>query len=249
TNLMKSDDPEVGEKLLEDLNNNKISFEEACHWLDLIYDTVMEYFGQYIDYNSTTTQSDKGEMLYTLLDFLRLQASYDRIVWKLMPVSTIHSVLVHEGKMEAADYWLQAIAERLNEEADSQWERYVELQKQYGMIMSAIGDRIGERFVKPLEVEQLCSLIEPAINEKREKKPLVSFKAFSDGVALFAQTPRGNGFELPAWLEAVEKEAQRIRNRSEEEDEMLDLSAYVKPVMQTKDKLIRTIAEMKKRIS
>ena len=247
--LMKSDDPEVGEKLLEDLNNNKISFEEACHWLDLIYDTVMEYFGQYIDYNSTTTQSDKGEMLYTLLDFLRLQASYDRIVWKLMPVSTIHSVLVHEGKMKAADYWLQAIAERLNDEADSQWERYVQLQKQYGMIMSAIGDRIGERFVKPLEVEQLCSLIEPAINEKREKKPLVSFKAFSDGVALFAQTPRGNGFELPAWLEAVEKEAQRIRNRSEEEDEMIDLSAYVKPVMQTKEKLMRTIAEMKNRIS
>ena len=86
-------------------------------------------------------------------------------------------------------------------------------------------------------------------NEKREKKPLVSFKAFSDGVALFAETPKGNGFELPAWLEAIEKEAQRIRNRSEEEDEMLDLSAYVKPVIQTKDKLIRTIAEMKKRVA
>lgn len=247
--LMNSDDPEVGEKLLEDLRNNKISFDEACHWLNLIYDTIIEYFGQYIDYNSTTTQSDKGEMLYTLMDFLRLLAAYDRIAWKLKPVSTIHSVLVQEGKMEAANFWLHAIAERLNEEADSQWEHYVELQKQYGMIMSAIGDRIEERFVRPLEVEQLCSLIEPAINEKREKKPLVSFKAFSDGVDQFAKTPKGNGFELPAWLEAIEKKAQQIRNQSEEEDEMLDLSAYVKPVFLTKEKMTKIIASIKDRIS
>ena len=114
--------------------------------------------------------------------------------------------------------------------------------------MTGIGDRIGERFVRPLEVEQLCSLIEPAINEQREKKPLVSFKMFTDGVARFAEHPKGNGFELPAWLEAIEKEAQRIRNQSEEEDEMLDLSAYVKPVMQTKAKLSKMISIMKKRM-
>ena len=209
----------------------------------------MEYYSQYIDYNSTTTQSDKGEMLYTLLDFLRLQASYDRIVWKLMPVSTIHSALVNEGKMDVADFWLKAVAHRLNEEADSQWERYLQLQKQYGMIMTAIGDRIGERFVRPLEVEQLCSLIEPSINEKREKKPLVSFKAFCDGVEQFARNPKGNGFELPAWLEAIEKKAQKIRNQSEEEDEMLDLSAYVKPVFLTKENLLKIIAQMKKQVS
>ena len=248
-NLMESDAPEVGEKLLEDLNNEEISFAEACHWLELAYDCIMEYYSQYIDYNSTTTQSDKGEMLYTLLDFLRLQASYDRIVWKLMPVSTIHSALVNEGKMDVADFWLKAVAHRLNEEADSQWERYLQLQKQYGMIMTAIGDRIGERFVRPLEVEQLCSLIEPSINEKREKKPLVSFKAFCDGVEQFARNPKGNGFELPAWLEAIEKKAQKIRNQSEEEDEMLDLSAYVKPVFLTKENLLKIIAQMKKQVS
>lgn len=246
--LMNSEEPEMGETLLEDIENNVISFDEACHWLELVYDSIMEYYGQYIDYNSTTTQSDKGEMLYTLLDFLRLQASYDRIAWKLMPVETIHSALVREGKMEAADFWLHAIAERCYDVADAQWEKYTQLQKQYGMLMTGIGDRIGERFVKPLEVEQLCSLIEPAINEQREKKPLVSFKLFTDGIERFAEHPKGNGFELPAWLEAIEKEAQRIRNRSEEEDEMLDLSAYIKPVMQTKAKLLKMIAIMKKRM-
>lgn len=248
-NLMNSDEPEMGETLLEDLRNNSISFDEACHWLEIVYDSILEYYGQYIDYNSTTTQSDKGEMLFALLDFLRLQATYDRIAWKLMPVATIHSALVREGKMEAADFWRRAIAERCSDVADAQWERYTQLQKQYGMLMTGIGDRIGERFVRPLEVEQLCSLIEPAINEQKEKKPLVSFKMFIDGVARFAESPKGNGFELPSWLEDIEKEAQRIRNRSEEEDEMLDLSVYVKPVTQTKAKLLKTIAAMKKRVA
>lgn len=248
-NLMSSPEPELGKSLLDDLEDSKISFHEACHWLGLIYESILEYYGFYIDYNSTTTQSDKGEMLYTLLDFLRLLASYDRIAWKLMPVSTIHSALVHNGKMEAASIWLQAVAERCSEAADAQWDRYQALQKKYGMLMTGIGDRISERFVRPLEVEQLCSLIEPAINEYREKKEPVSFKMFLRGVDEFAQAPQGNGFELPTWLEAIEKESQRIRNRSEEEDEMLDLSAYIKPVSLTKTELLKTITVMKKRMS
>ena len=42
---------------------------------------MVENYSEYMDYNSTTTQSDRGDMLYTLLDFLRLQASYNRVAW------------------------------------------------------------------------------------------------------------------------------------------------------------------------
>lgn len=247
-NLQKSEEPELGEALLEGLDEEKITFEEACHWLELIFESILEYYGQYVDYNSTTTQSDKGDMLYALLDFLRLLAGYDRIAWKLLPVSTVHTALVREGKMEAADFWLKAVSARCAEAANAQMERYKALQKKHGMLMSGIGDRISERFVRPLEVDQLCSLIQPAIEELREKKPQVSFKVFMDGVEKLADTPRGNGFEPPAWLESVEKEAQRIRNLSDEEDEMLDLSAYIASVPQTKMDLMKIINSMKKKM-
>ena len=58
----------------------------------------MENYSEYVDYNSTTTQSDRGEMLYTLLDFLHVEASYDRMAWNLKPVVMVHDVLVHCGR-------------------------------------------------------------------------------------------------------------------------------------------------------
>ena len=61
-------------------------------------EAVVENYGEYVDYNSTTTQSDRGDMLYTLLDFLRLRASYDRVAWNLRPVVLAHEVLVRCGR-------------------------------------------------------------------------------------------------------------------------------------------------------
>ena len=43
--------------------------------------------------------SDRGEMLYTLLDFLRLRADYDRLAWNLRPVVLAHEVLVRGGNV------------------------------------------------------------------------------------------------------------------------------------------------------
>ena len=46
--------------------------------LSLVIEAVIENYTEFKDYNSTTTQSDRGELLYTLLDFLRLKTSYER---------------------------------------------------------------------------------------------------------------------------------------------------------------------------
>ncbi len=75
-------------------------------------EAVVENYGEYMDYNSITTQSDRGEMLYTLLDFLRLRASYDRVAWQLRPMMLVHQVLVRCGRDGAAEIWRQAIAQR-----------------------------------------------------------------------------------------------------------------------------------------
>ena len=58
---------------------------------------MAENYAEYVDYNSTTTQSDRGEMLFTLLDYLRLRTSYDLMAWKLQPVVLAHEVLVRGG--------------------------------------------------------------------------------------------------------------------------------------------------------
>ena len=84
-------------RLVEDRNRG-LPGNEAARWLELTIEAVVENYSEYIDYNSTTTQSDRGEMLYTLLDFLRLRASYDRVAWNLRPVIIAHEVMVRRGR-------------------------------------------------------------------------------------------------------------------------------------------------------
>ena len=55
-------------RLLAELDNG-LSRSEAKKHLSLIIESIVENYGEYRDYNATTTQSDRGELLYTLLDF------------------------------------------------------------------------------------------------------------------------------------------------------------------------------------
>ncbi|MHC4181157.1 MAG: hypothetical protein ACYSWU_26975, partial [Planctomycetota bacterium] len=62
--------PEEESRLLTELDG-PLKRDDAVYHLSLILEAVVENYSEYIDYNSITTQSDRGEMLYTLLDFLR----------------------------------------------------------------------------------------------------------------------------------------------------------------------------------
>ena len=42
---------------------------EAVKHLTIMFEAIAENYAEYRDYNSTTTQSDRGELLYMLLDF------------------------------------------------------------------------------------------------------------------------------------------------------------------------------------
>ncbi len=100
--LQEEADPDEQFRLLADLDA-AIPLDEAAHWLGVTIEAVVENYGEYIDYNSITTQSDRGDMLYTLLDFLRLRANYDRLAWNLRPVMLAHQVLVRCGRDSAAE--------------------------------------------------------------------------------------------------------------------------------------------------
>ncbi|MBN2296346.1 MAG: hypothetical protein JXM70_28210, partial [Pirellulales bacterium] len=99
--LARLPDAEEEYRLVADLDR-RLPRDKAVHWLGIIVESVVENYTAYMDYNSTTTQSDKGEMLYTLLDFLRLVTSYDRVAWNLRPLFAAHETLVERGRDGAA---------------------------------------------------------------------------------------------------------------------------------------------------
>ena len=202
-------------RLLADLDHS-IAREDAVRYLELTIESVVENYSEYIDYNSTTTQSDRGDLLYTLLDFLRIQASYDRVAWNLKPVVIAHEVLVRQGRNDAATLWRRAVARRSQEVADDHLQRLGRLSSRYGMRLPSVADRLRERFIQPLAIDRVRALVKPAIEELHADRRPASFQLLEQAVSQFTEEPSGVGFDLPSWLEALEDEVERIATEADE---------------------------------
>ena len=198
-------------RLLEDLDI-RCPRKEAVEWLGVAMEAVVENFRIYRDYNTTTTQSDHGELLYTLIDFLRIRASYDRVAWKLKPVVWAHEILVRQRRALAAEMWCQAFAERTQQAADKHVAKLEELSRKYGMRLATVSERINERFVRPLVIDRVKALVEPALSDDDDVRE-VAFTALEQEIADLAREPSGAGLDLPDWLAALEDEVTAARSR------------------------------------
>ncbi|NQU20006.1 MAG: hypothetical protein HQ567_01890, partial [Candidatus Nealsonbacteria bacterium] len=151
--LLELPDADERFRMIADLDGPLQRGETVGH-LEVILEAIVENYAEYIDYNSTTTQSDRGEMLYAFLDFLRLSASYDRVAWNLKPVVIAHEVIVRRGHGQAARIWHRAVARRTAIMADDHLARLERLTKRHGMRLPSVAERLGQRFVRPLAIDR-----------------------------------------------------------------------------------------------
>lgn len=207
------EDPEMVEdsQFLTDLEQGA-SRELATELMSIALETVVENYRAYRDYNTTTTQSDHGELLYMFVDFLRLRAAYDRVAWNLKPVVWAHEILVRHGRVVAAEMWRHAFAERTHEVADVHQKELARLSELYGMQLPTISDRLDERFIRPLIIDQVCALVCPAMSGDQEDRDL-AFGALEEEIAELAAQPHGAGLDVPDWLAALEDEVTEARSR------------------------------------
>jgi hypothetical protein len=214
--LKELPDPKGAHKLLEELDR-EIPLAAAADRLELIMQAVVENDEEYNDYNHTTTQSDKGELLYCLLDFVRVKISYDRTAWKLTPVVLAHEVLARRNRMASAELWRRGIVEQTSMVALQHLERYTRLTEKYGMRLPTVADRLHERFVRPLDVDRIRALIKPAMAELRAGQPTRTFELLEQEIADFAATPSGVGLDVPQWLLALDEEVHRSQSQTQPE--------------------------------
>jgi hypothetical protein len=197
--------------LLRDLGG-AIRLESAASCLGLIIEALSENYAEYKDYKCTTTQSDRGELLYMLLDFLRLKATYERIAWNLSPVLLAHEILVRRGRLGAAARWQQGLVQRTGETARRLLSQHDELVRRHAMRLRTVADRLEERFERPLLVDRLRALIEPAMREARGGEQRV-FTLLEQEIAEFTRKPSGSGLDIPSWLAALGEEVAQVSNR------------------------------------
>jgi len=232
TSLQEEPRDDAPEKLLEDLETGS-SLEDAAEQLSLVLESIVENYGEYRDYNSTTTQSDRGELLYMLLDFLRLRTRYDRVCWNLKPVVLAHEILVRRGQDHAARIWRKALTERIKEEADQYLAKLAELQKKYAMRMPTVADRLAERFVRPLAIDRIRALVGPAIEEARRGGEAPKFELLRHDTQYLTREPTGVGLDVPAWLVALEEEVEDALRMNHDCWQDHDLAAMIPPVLLT----------------
>ena len=208
---LEEDDYAESRPTLLDALDKDIQRHEAVELLTIVIETLIENYAEFKDYNSTTTQSDQGDLLYILLDFLRLRLGYERFAWNLRPVMMVHEVLVRRQKTATAELWRRAVTERTCEAADWNLKHLRDLTRLYGVRLPTISDRLGERFVRPLAVDRLRALIRPAIVELRNGDEHTAFSLLEQELREFTDNPCGSGLDVPAWLLALEDEARRVQ--------------------------------------
>ena len=101
---------------------------------------------------------------------------------------------------------------RLNtaEMADSYREQLAELENHYGMRLPSVRDHINERFVKPLAVNRMVSLVPLAVDDARRDGESEAFGILRHEIDCYREDTVGSGIDVPPWLRSLEKELNRI---------------------------------------
>jgi hypothetical protein len=208
--FVQSDD--APQDLLDALEGD-LPREQAIDLLTTILQALVENFDEYRDYNASTTQSDYGENLHVLFDFLRVKCGYERYNWQLKPLVLVHEVLCRRGLNAEAIDWQRGLIERTDRRAAGHLSELAEVEQRHGVRVRSIRDRLEERFVAPLAIDRIAALLEPAYRAAQagadESAP--AFARLAAEVDKFAQHPIGVGLDLPPWLDRLESDVAELR--------------------------------------
>jgi hypothetical protein len=203
--------PDVPDWRLLDEIDDRLLMPKAIRYLSVVLEAVLENYNEYRDYNSTTTQSDRGSCLYMFLDFLRLRSRYDRICWNLKPVIWAHSIFVNSQENNVARRWRRSLNERLANEAEKYLTMLERLRQKYSMRIESVGRRLEGKFGHQMQIDRLCSLVAPAMENPQSPESQRKFELLRLQSQTFIESTNGVGIDLPAWLAALEDEVDQFQ--------------------------------------
>ena len=208
------DDHDKRPRLVDDWAAGVLDRNRVARSADVALQALVEHYDEYRDYNTTTTQSDYGENIHILLDFLRVKVRYDRYAWRMRPLALAHEVLCRRGHDALAAKWREFIADKTAGLAEDLIDRLGALETRYGVKLRTIRDRLEERFLLPLEIDQAAARIPPAAEAARavqdEDNP--AFARLAAAVEPLAANVSGVGLDVPAWVRRLEEALRNTKS-------------------------------------
>ncbi len=184
-------------------------WQRTIRILTLILESVCENYSEYRDYNSTTTQSDRGEQLFVLLDFLRLQARFHRIWWNLRPITLIYELLLRHEFEQLSRFCGEELLHQVFPISAQLVSELRKLQKKYSVEIATVADRIVLRYKHFLAEEQLRALVR-SVHQQRGGTNGDPLRELKRDLENLASDPCGAGFEMPDWLGALDSEVDQL---------------------------------------
>ena len=180
---------------------------------------MVENYGEYVDYNSITTQSDRGDMLYTLLDFLPLAGELRPGGLEPAAGGAGPRSAGPRRQGRAAEIWRQAVAERTADIAD-ELPQAISTGCARSTACGCPASPNGSTSGSPSRWRSINSWrwCKPAMDELRDNRPLDTFPQLEKLVERFTEKIDGAGYETPEWLAALEDEAAQVQAPIIEED-------------------------------
>ena len=202
-------------KIVDDLNDGKIDRDEATDIMEFVYESVVDNFDRFLEYNTTTTHSDYGNRLYCMLDFLRLESLYDRFNWNHIPYQIAHEAAVRFGNDELAGEIEDELAALTREVAENLTDELQDLESQYGVQLPTLHDHINERIVGALAVNSMTARVSrcsPGVNGTASETAAENFQVLRQEIADFMERRLGSGIEPPDWMQQLAREYERVHD-------------------------------------
>ena len=180
---------------------------------EVVLQALVEHYDEYRDYNTTTTQSDYGENIHILLDFLRLKVNYERLAWRMRPLSLAHEVLCRRGLDDLAARWREFVAGKTKPLSDELLAELSARESKYGVRLRTVRDRLEERFALPLDIDRAAAQVAPAADAARtgEGESNPAFARLVAAMGPLSETVSGVGLEVPVWVRRLEEALRKSR--------------------------------------
>jgi len=203
-------------RIIDDLEEGKFDREHAVDIMEFVYESVVDNFDVFLEYNTTTTQSDYGNRLYCLLDFLRVKLLYDRFEWNHLPYHFVHEVMTRIEVADMAALIEEELIDETRETAESLMKELQQLEVTYGVRLPALHDLIGDRLVGPLKVNRMTARVarcNPELPDVTDEQATESFQQLRDEIADYMQGRMGSGIETPEWMNSLGREQSRVHDQ------------------------------------
>ena len=202
-------------RLIDDWADGNLDRTRTLKSAEVVLQALIEHYDEYRDYNTTTTQSDYGENIHILLDFLRIKVRYDRYAWRMRPLALAHEVLCKRGNDAMALRWREFIGEKTAGLAEDLLDRLGALETRHGVRLRTIRDRLEERFILPLEIDQAAARVASAAEATRagEDENNPAFARLKAAIEPLAENVSGVGLDVPAWIRRLEEALRQTRSR------------------------------------